>query len=308
MTVDIAVRGPHTSPAVRRRVGPWVCLVAAAACWATYTPVTSVALNARMPVSALLFVQVAAATAVLWSAVVLRGRGPVPNLGRIAMLGVLEPGANCTFFSLGLTVLPSAASSLLLSSESVLVAVLGVLVLGERLGRPGWAGLGAGVLGLWVLSGAQGTGGFSPGALLVIAATGASAIYCVTAARVMRDDRVDVIATTAWQYNVGLLCVGALAAGQLVADPGRLAAQVALIPAPVWATAAAGGLLLAVPSLLYNAAIRHIPIAAAGVVLNLIPVLGAAIGVLALGDRLAVHQVVGAAVTVAGIVLLTARR
>ncbi|MGV9383574.1 DMT family transporter [Nonomuraea sp. NPDC003707] len=286
-------------------------LVLVAVGWAAYTPVTAVAL-AQLPLTVVLLTEVVVAAALLWLVTALRGYRPVPALGRVALLGVLEPGANCVFFAGALTILPAAESSLLLSGESALVAALGVLVLGERLGRAGWAGLLVCIPGLWLLSGMPSPLHISLGVLLVLAATTASAIYSTAAAGLARtcarDTLSAALSATAWQFTAGLACVAALALGHALASPRTLAADLADAAPSAWAAAAVGGLLLALPCVLYNHVIRRMPIAEAGVILNLIPVIGAAIGVLWLGDTLTSHHLWGAAITVAGVATLTVRR
>ncbi|MEU4576135.1 DMT family transporter [Nonomuraea sp. NPDC023979] len=310
---------PGPVDARRRRGGrpmASAALAGAAALWAAYTPVTSVAATSAvvtvpMPVTLLLPIQVAVAAAVLWLAVVLRGHRPPGPVRRLVLLGALEPAANCTLFALALTIVPAAAGSLLLSSESVLVALLGVLVLKERLGRAGWAAVLACLPGLWLLAGADTLVDLSPGALLVFAATAASALYATAAAWPPRTEHVrgmDALTMTTWQFTFGLAWVSLLPLGHLLTSSHTIISAVTHTSAGAWWAAIGGGLLLAAPCLLYNHAIRHVGIARAGVILNLIPVFGAAIAVIWLGDTLSGRHLLGATITLAGITILAARR
>jgi multidrug transporter EmrE-like cation transporter len=69
-------------------------------------------------------------------------------------------------------------------------------------------------------------------------------------------------------------------------------------PAHLLAAVATGLLGSAVPFLLYNTAIRDLNVSVAAVILNLIPVFGAALAVALLGNSLSPLQLVGAAAIV----------
>ncbi|MFI7643582.1 DMT family transporter [Nonomuraea sp. NPDC049400] len=294
-------------PRSRRRPGPHLALLGAASAWAAYTPVTSLAITHHMPVAILLPIQVTVAAVLLWTVVVLRGYRRVLRLRRIALLAALEPTANVGCFALALTWLQAADGSLLLTSESVIVALLGVLVLHERLRPAAWIGLMLSLPGLWLLSGASTGLHLSPGVLAAFAATTASALYSTATAWVGRTSSPDVITFTAWQFGFGAIWVTTIATGAIIIKPGTITVTASHLAPSTWIAAAAGGLLLAAPSLAYNYAIRHVPIAEAGITLNLIPVLGAAIGVIWLGDVLTVHALVGGAITLVAIFTIQAR-
>ncbi|MEV4079829.1 DMT family transporter [Nonomuraea fuscirosea] len=279
-------------------------LVIAAACWATRTPVTAAALAERMPVLMLLLVHVAAATAVLWIVVAVRGYRPIPQLRAAVLLGALEPAGNGVLFALALTTVPAATGSLLLSTECMLVVVLGVVVLRERLGPAGWAGLLLCLPGVWLLSGTPTSLSLSVGVLLTFGATSVSAIYSTAIAWLGCNRGGDVLTYTAWQFTIGLLCLLALTAAQY----GTTTAAALPGSPATWTLALAGGSLLAVACLSYNLAVSHVAIAEAGIVLNLIPVLGAGLSVIWLGDRLSPQALLGAAITLAGICVLHLRR
>ncbi|MFI6603776.1 DMT family transporter [Nonomuraea sp. NPDC050536] len=299
--------GRARPPALRgRRPRAVALLCLAAGCWALYTPITSAALTRHTPMPLLLVGQVAVAAIVMWLVVALRGHRRVPHLRRVVLISALDPAGNTTLWAVALTSVQAAEGSLLATSECVLVAVLGVLILHERPAVASWAGLLVCLPGLWLLAGMPVSLALSAGVALSLASTTASALYCTAVAWMSRTTNTLMTTFTAWQYTFGLLwLLLAVAVIAPLREQATIAALGQLDPGAA-ALTVLGGLLLGTATLLYNIAVRSISITEAGIVLNLIPVGGAVIGVLWLGNTLTLAAIAGGAITFAGIVLYQA--
>ncbi|WP_188196690.1 DMT family transporter [Nonomuraea sp. SYSU D8015] len=269
--------------------------------WALLTPTSKFAMNSGFLPLSLLAVQLATAAAALGAVVWHRGRQALPPLRHSLLRALLEPVGNVGLCWLGLAYLSAARSSLLYSVEGLLTAVLAAVVLRERLSAAAWCGLLAGVPGLWLLMGASTGLSMTAGSMLVLAGVTCSAIYGIVTARVMRRD-VDAITTSAVQMTLALVVVAPLALG------GELFGSHSVPDLPAWGAAIGGGLLLAGPSLLYTAALAHVPVGESGLIYNAIPVIGAGLGVLLLGEALSLAQLVGGVLVLAGVLLVTTHK
>ncbi|MEU4229457.1 DMT family transporter [Nonomuraea sp. NPDC026600] len=157
---------------------------------------------------------------------------------------------------------------------------------------------------------ARGSAGIGPRTLLYLAA-GCWAAYTPTTSLAITKQmpvaallHVQVAVATAWQFTFGLLWLVAFAITQAQTGSDTIVTLVGSATPTSWPLALVGGLLLAASCLAFNHAVRHVPIAEAGIILNLIPVLGAAIGVIWLGNVLTVGAMLGGAVTIVGILIL----
>ncbi|MEV4116851.1 DMT family transporter [Nonomuraea sp. NPDC049695] len=272
-----------------------IMLLLSAAGWSLLPPASKSALGSGFAPLDLLAVQLATATAVLGVVVWRRGARPVPPIRHTLMRALLEPIGNVGLFLLGLAHLTAAYGSLLLTCEGLLTAVLAVVVLHERLAPRAWAGLLAGVPGLWLLLGTPTSLSVSTGSMLVLAGVACSAAYATMTARAMRQ-AVDVITTTAVQVALALAISAPLALALKALHPARD------VPAPAaWIVAIASGLLLAGPTLLYNSALACVSVGESAVIYQLIPVFGAGLGVLLLGETVNAVQILGAVLTLTGV-------
>lgn len=149
---------PRTSSA-----GVWLAL-AAAACFGVFAPAARAAVRDVEPLraAALAYLAAGAVASAAWLVRRAAGGGPLghaptgrslPRLLAMTLLGgVLGPA----LFFAGVARVPAHAVAVLQHLEFALTALAAVLVLGERLGRRGWAGLalvGGGILLLSTLAG-----------------------------------------------------------------------------------------------------------------------------------------------------------
>ncbi|MEU6721201.1 DMT family transporter [Nonomuraea sp. NPDC046802] len=269
--------------------------------WALLTPASKMAMTGGFTPLSLMAVQLATAAAALGAVVWHRGRRSVPPLHHSLLRALLEPVGNVGLCWMGLAYLSAAHGSLLYSVEGLLAAVLAAVVLRERLSAAAWAGLLTGVPGLWLLVGASSGLTMTAGSILMVSGVACSAAYAIVTARVMRRD-VDAISTSAVQMALALAVVAPIAVG------GEL---ISSRPAPdlaAWGAAVAGGLLLAAPSLLYTAALAHVPVGESALIYNAIPLIGAGFGVLLLDESLSLTQLAGGLIVLAGVLLVTTRK
>ncbi|WP_165945666.1 DMT family transporter [Micromonospora sp. KC606] len=278
--------------------------MAATFCWGTSASLSKFSLTAFGPMT-LLTVDLAIATAALWTVLLLRHRSrPQPvvaDRGRLAVLGLLQPCLTYVGMIWGLAYTSASNAAVLADTESFFVVLLAAVFLRERLTARVLLCLGLTVTGVWLLEGGLG-GGLHLGDALVVAGALAAAGYAIVAKAF--PPRVDTLTMTAYQFLFGLLCLAPLTIALWVSGREQL-------PGPAdpaaWGTAVAAGLLgYAVSFLLFNYGLAAIPAGEAGMLLNLIPVFGVAVAMVSLGERLTPWEVTGA-VTVVGSVLLFPR-
>ena len=277
-------------------LGAGLALVAASACWGLGTVATK-ALLVEVPPLALLVVQLVPSVAFLWAAVPLT-RAPL-RLDRAAALaalsGLLEPGLAYTVGIFGLRLTSASSAALIGAAETPMTVLLAAVFLRERIGGRTLlrvAAAAAGV-GLVILPHAEGLGdGAFLGDGLVTAAALLAAAYVTVSRRLVGG--IAPLPLAALQQTVGLLwALLALALGTAV--PFRLSLATALL------AAVTGVVQYAFSFWLYLSALRRVPANRAALYLTLIPVFGVAGAAVALGERLAPVQWVGAAVVVGAV-------
>ena len=269
---------------------PVVALVVAALFWGTAVSVTKFALRGFGPVT-LLAISLVAATAVLWTAVMVRGRrGPLP-WRRALLLGLFEPALAYAGDLLGLARTSAANGALLSGLESVFIVVLAAVFLRERITGRIAVALVLALAGVAALAGTGSLAGAGLGDLLVLAGVLSAAAYTIVASGMGSES--DPLTVTACQFTTATILV--LPAAALVwsthieTPPGHVAGR-------YWLAAVGAGVIgYAASFLLYNYAIARVRAAPASIVVNLIPVFGLATAVLWLGDPLTVARGLGAA-------------
>ena len=247
----------------------------------------------------LLFVELLAGTAVLWVTTLLRHGPTVAPRRAYALLGLLEPALAFIAFNLGLARTSAAAGSLLMGTESLFIVILAVLFLRERVARITLAALGLGLAGGAIVALGQPGGEVTvAGNALVVLGAVLAAGYGVMARRVA--GRAPAVAVTAWQFLFGSLMVMPVVAADWAAHGSRLGAA----GAATWAWALFSGVGAAAGFLLYLTAIDRLQASTAGVVLNLVPLVGLVTAVMVFGERPGPGQLAGGVVILAGLALL----
>jgi O-acetylserine/cysteine efflux transporter len=191
-------------------------------------------------------------------------------------------------------------AALLIGAGPVLIAVITALwrhVVARPLAWAGFAVSLAGVAAIVATTGAAGRGGGASGAgdALVLASTTLIAVMTVAQARLLEDR--DPVAVTAIQFAGAALVTLPFAActtGLPAAPSGA---------GPVLAVTALTAVATLLPFTLFAYGQRRVPAEVAGAFLNLEPLVGAAIGIVAFGDPFGPRQLLGGAAIVAGIAL-----
>lgn len=279
------------------RALPVSLTVAAATSWAVATVLTKVALAELAPLD-LLGIELASSAVAMGCLLAARGGPFLPRAWPVfALIGVLEPGLSFGLFDFGLARTGAADGAILIASQSLFGVLLARVLLGERISPLTRAAVMVGFVGSALIGLAEaGHGTTLGGDLLVLAASAAAAAAGVGVRRM--SAQADNLAATTTQ-----LIAAAAVAGPLIlaadlggrsqigsADWGHLSAAVA--------TGLLGG---AVPFLAFNLAIRELTVAHAGLILNLIPVLAAAIAVATLGERLHWPEILGGTLVVGAV-------
>lgn len=278
-------------------------LIAAAVGWGCATTATKYALAGFGPVT-MLSIKLAAAAAVLWAVLLVRGARTPPAKRRLALLGLMEPALAYGGLTVGLTFTTATNASLLGVTESCFVLGLAAVFLRERIRSRSLLGLVLAVAGVLALSGGDFGSGFNAGDLIVVAGSAAAALYVTLAAKVAPT--VDAITMTTYQFTYGTLFVVPLAL--LVWLTGREPVPTDVATRYWLAALFVGGICFALSFLLYNRAIRYVPAGMAGLILNMVPVIGVLTAVVFLNEALTVWHITGAVLVVAGIMLFPAAK
>ena len=279
------------------RALPVSLTVAAATSWAVATVLTKVALAELAPLD-LLGIELASSAVAMGCLLAARGGPFLPTAWPVfALIGVLEPGLSFGLFDFGLARTGAADGAILIASQSLFGVLLARVLLGERISPLTRAAVMVGFVGSALIGLAEAGHGTTLGGDLLVLAASASAAAAGVGVRRMSAQADNLAATTTQ------LIAAAAVAGPLIlaadlggrsqigsADWGHLSAAVA--------TGLLGG---AVPFLAFNLAIRELTVAHAGLILNLIPVLAAAIAVATLGERLHWPEILGGALVVGAV-------
>ena len=206
------------------------------------------------------------------------------------------------FHGLALTSLTHAA--LMVGTMPVILAGGAALFLGERLDGTGWAALAASCTGACLIAfggrEASGSTATLTGDALIVASLLISLAWIVTNKRLMA--RNSALSVSAWSVLLG---TAMLAVWVWVVD-GPL--PVHGISSRAWASLAASGLLCtAATTVLWNWGMTQVSASEAGVLLNLEPVIGSALGFWFFAERLGASAWAGAALILLSATVLTTR-
>jgi drug/metabolite transporter (DMT)-like permease len=101
-----------------------------------------------------------------------------PDIGRVLAAGAIGMAAYQLLLGAGERTVSAGTASLLVNTGPIFVALLATRFLGERVTRPGWAGIGVGFIGALIISLGQGLS-LAAGGLLVLAAAVCQASFFV---------------------------------------------------------------------------------------------------------------------------------
>lgn len=156
--------------------------------WAAAFPAITLALAGMtpLPLAAARFAM-AATLAALWLLWRRPGRMPPVDLALCAVCGLLGGAGYAVFLNLGQTTVSAGAASFLVKTESLWMALLGVLALREAFNAWAWGGTLLGFAGVAVIGSAQPGGiALGAGAVFVLAAAACSAVAFVLQRRLVQ--------------------------------------------------------------------------------------------------------------------------
>jgi drug/metabolite transporter (DMT)-like permease len=224
----------------------------------------------------------------------------VKNRGLLLFLGFIGPACYNSFYYFAL-VSTDALNGLILSAAGpMIIALTAWSIFGDRPEAPQLAGMATGFFGVLLIIARGDVSSlaalkFNPGDLLVLAALVAWAVY--TAYLRLRP-------AISWQsYNFVTYAIAAAANIPLVA----VEAQLGYTTAFNWTAVAAIAFVAIFPSVIgyifYNRAVEMLGPAAAGIYLFLIPVFGAILATVLLGENLQLFHALGFALIIAGVLI-----
>jgi drug/metabolite transporter (DMT)-like permease len=234
--------------------------------------------------------------------------GGLPRLTRRQMLGTVLLGATGIFaynlFFLGaLARLPASRTSLIIALNPVVTIAAASLLLGERMSPRRWLGVAVALVGVWivisrgdVLGSVAGAVGL--GELLMFGGVCSWAAYTLIGRRVLAG--LTPLGATTWAalWGTALLALAAL--------PELGNVEVADLTLPVALSVLYLGVLgTAVGFVWYYQAVQRLGASRTVIFNNLVPVFGASFGVLLLGEPLLPSMLLGGAIAVAGVMLVT---
>jgi drug/metabolite transporter (DMT)-like permease len=295
-----------TEPPFAATRGTYAKLVAVPAIWGgTFIAGRILALAMPAAVGSLLrfIVAVLALLAAAWWL-----EGGLPRLTRRQLLGTLLLGATGIFaynlFFLGaLARLPASRTSLIIALNPIVTIAAASLLLGERMSARRWFGVAVALVGVWIVVsrgdvlGSVG-GAVGLGELLMFGGVCSWAAYTLIGRRVLAG--LTPLAATTWAslWGVGLL---ALAAAPDLHDLGTDDLTLPVVLSVLYL----GVLGTAVGFVWYYQAVQRLGASRTVIFNNLVPVFGASFGVLLLGEPLLPSMLLGGAIAVAGVMLVT---
>lgn len=256
--------------------------------------------NGYSPVDLALLRFLIACAVLIVAALFMKVRMPkLRDMPMIVVAGFCAVPAYHVMLNIGETKVSAGAASLIIAAQTIFVAILASIFLGERISARGWGGIAVAFLGVALISVGE-SGGFaiSPEALFVLVAAVAAAAYFVLQKPLLRTyTAFEVTCYTLW-------------AGTLFLLPWAPGLPRTVMNAPPQATMAIvylGVFPAAIAYVMWTYVLKHVPSTAASSLLYMSPVLAIAIGWLWLHELPSALAFVGGAMSVGGVVLVNMR-
>jgi drug/metabolite transporter (DMT)-like permease len=249
---------------------------------------------------------VVACAALLVAAFVLEGGLPRLSGRQWAatfVLGLFGVFCYNLFFMGALAKLPASRAALIIALNPAITIAISAVVFKERLRARRWVGVAVALLGVAIVV-SKGSlavfssGGLGMGELFMFAAVTSWALYTVIGRRVLGG--LSPLAATNYAALWGTLMLGLVAApsfGTLHPTQFDWRMIVSLLYLGVLGTAVA--------FVWYYMSVKKVGASTTSIFNNLVPVFGVAISVLLLGEDLLVSMLVGGAVTIAGVLMVS---
>jgi len=249
---------------------------------------------------------VVACAALLVAAFVLEGG--LPKLTRQQLLGTLVLGllgvfAYNLFFMGALARLPASRAALIIAMNPVITISISSLVLGERLSPLRWCGVAVALIGVWIVVShgdivSIASAGVGVGELFMLAAVTSWALYTVIGRQVLKG--LSPLAATNYAALWGTAMLGAVAAphfAELSASQFDWKVIVSLLYLGILGTAVA--------FVWYYTSIKRLGASVSAIFTNLVPVFGVLISVVVLGESLLASMLIGGAVAICGVMMVS---
>ena len=198
--------------------------------------------------------------------------------------------------------MPAGVSALIIGLQPALTAMVAQPLLGERVNRIQWLGIGLGFCGLVLVvankASAAGATGWTPDSLALIFMFGS--LFGITAASIYQKAHLpdqDIRTGTTWQYIGAFIFVAILT---VLFEDGRIAWTGEFIAAMVWLV-----IVLSVGAVwLLMLIIRHGDVSKVASLLYLVPAVTAVLAYFLLGEQLNLIQIAGIALAAVGVALV----
>jgi drug/metabolite transporter (DMT)-like permease len=249
---------------------------------------------------------VIACVALLVAAFVLEGG--LPRLSRqqlvsTFLLGLLGVFAYNLFFMAALERLPGSRAALIIALNPVITIAISAIVFHDRLSPRRWTGVGIALFGVWIVIShgdiaSVASAGVGAGELYMLAAVTSWALYTIIGRKVLGG--LSPLAATNYAALWGTLLLALVAAPEL---RGLSLAQFDWLMVGALLYLGVGGTALAF--VWYYTSIKKFGTAVASIFNNLVPVFGVAISVSLLGESLLTSMLVGGAIAIAGVMMVS---
>ena len=249
---------------------------------------------------------VVACVALLVAAVVLEGGLPRLTARQwlaTFVLGLFGVFAYNLFFMGALTRLPASRAALIIALNPAITMAISAVVLGERLSARRWAGVALALFGVAVVVSrgdfsSFASGGVGAGELFMFAAVTSWALYTILGRKVLGG--LSPLAATNYAALWGTVLLGAVAAPQFdTLHPSQFDARLIL------SLLYLGVLGTALAFVWYYMSVKKVGASSASIFNNLVPVFGVAISVLVLGEALLPSMLIGGAIAIAGVMMVS---
>ncbi|OHC47216.1 MAG: permease [Rhodobacteraceae bacterium GWF1_65_7] len=229
-------------------------------------------------------------------------RNPRGNWGWLMLTTVVGGTIQYALTFTGLAGLGAGLAALVVQTEVPFLVLLGALLLGERPGPRKWAGIGIAFCGVALIGGLGRMEGSLSAILLVL---GGAFTWALGQVVIRKIKGLDGRAITAW---IAVLAVPQLLIASALFETGQVAALQAA-GWQVWATALYLGLVMqAFGYWLWNSLLLRNEVGRVAPYLLLLPVFSVLGGIVFLGEALDTGRMIGGAVVLAGVALITLER
>ncbi|WP_426575303.1 DMT family transporter (plasmid) [Xenorhabdus stockiae] len=276
----------------------------AALCWGTALVMSKGALESYPPIL-LLLIQLASSVVFIWS-IILFKKIKIPNLRtltKVSMFGLLEPFLAYMLILIGLTYSRATDAALLQSLESIFILILAAILFKEKVSTLFVILSLIIIIGLYLSIGGSLSNVVNAditGTVLIIIGMLTAAIYVVMTSRSIAS--ADTIVIVACQQSIALLATVFVFIGEYTFTNY-------VFPTPSYSTVIiaiiSGIFQYALAFTFYLTALKHISAGLSGMFLNLVPIFGISGAYLFLGEKMVSVQVVGSAITIFSLILMS---